>query len=80
MRLPAINIEKIKGGEVTFKWDIRNKFTGLETRGGGGVVSGQVYIIKRAKGKGGGRTDVIQCGICYGSEAIKGGIEARVMR
>ncbi len=31
-------------------------------------------IINRAKGKGGGgRSNVIQCGICYGSVAIKGG-------
>ncbi len=35
MGLLVINIERIRG-EVTFKWDIRNKFTGLETRGEGG--------------------------------------------
>ncbi len=28
MWLPAINIERIKRGEVTFKWDIRKTFTG----------------------------------------------------
>ncbi len=40
-----------------------------------------MYIINRAKGKGGGRRDVIQCGICYRSVAMKGGgIESRLMR
>ncbi len=40
-----------------------------------------MYTINRAKGKGGGRRDVIQCGICYGSVAMKGGgIEGRLMR
>ncbi len=49
---PAINIGRIRGlGKLTFKWKIRNRFTGLET--GGLVVSGQVYIIKRGKRKGG---------------------------
>ncbi len=37
--LVVINIERIwVGGVVTFKWNIRNRFIGLET--GGGVVSG----------------------------------------
>ncbi len=45
--LLVINIERIRGGVVTFKGNIMNKFTGL------GVVSGNVYIINRAKGKGG---------------------------
>ncbi len=37
---------------MTFKWDIKNKFTGLGK--GGGVVSGSVFIINRAKRKGEG--------------------------
>ncbi len=36
-------------------------------------MSGLVYIINRARGKGGGRRGVIQCGMCCGSVAIKGG-------
>ncbi len=32
-----------------------------------------MYIINRVKGEGGGRRDVIQPGICYGSVAMKGG-------
>ncbi len=36
-------------------------------------MSGYVHIISRAKGKGGGRRDVIQPGMCYGSMAMKGG-------
>ncbi len=32
-----------------------------------------MYIINRVKGEGGGRRVVIQCGICYGSVAMKGG-------
>ncbi len=52
MGLLVINIERIRGGGVvTFKWNIRNRFTGLES-GGGGVVDGKVYVI-RAKGNGG---------------------------
>ncbi len=53
MGLLVINIEGIwgGGGVVTFKGNIRNKFTGLET-GGEGVVREWVYIINRAKGKG----------------------------
>ncbi len=31
-----------------------------------------MYIINRVKGEG-GRRDVTQCGICYGSVAMKGG-------
>ncbi len=37
MGLLAINIERIRGGVVTFQWKIRNRFIGLET---GGIVSG----------------------------------------
>ncbi len=36
MGLVIINIKRIRGGWVTFKCNIRNKFTGLETRGGVG--------------------------------------------
>ncbi len=60
MGLLVINIEGISGGggvEVTLKWNIRDRVTGLYT---GGVVSGQVYIINRAKGMGGGGETVIQ--------------------
>ncbi len=32
----VINIERIREGVVTFKWNIRNKFTGLETGGRSG--------------------------------------------
>ncbi len=40
------------GGNVTFKWRVKNKFTELES-GEGGVASGYVYIISEAKRKGG---------------------------
>ncbi len=32
-----------------------------------------MYIINRVKG-GGGRRDVVQCGICYGPVAMNGGV------
>ncbi len=41
MGLPVISIERISGGEVAFKWDMRNKFTGLVTAGGGGLRGGR---------------------------------------
>ncbi len=56
------------GGVVTLKWKIRNRFTALET---GGMMRGKVCIINRAKGRG-GRRDVIQCGICYGTVKMRG--------
>ncbi len=47
-----------------------NKFIGLETGGGGWLVVRCISLIGL---EGRGRRDVIQCGICYGSVAMRGG-------
>ncbi len=39
------------------EWEVRSKFTELETRGG--VASGYVYIISTAKGTGGEMWDTV---------------------
>ncbi len=57
-----------------------NKFIGLETGGGGGGwLMGRCTSLVGLKGEGGGRRDQdkiwdkIQCGMCYGSVAMKWG-------
>ncbi len=47
---------------------------------GGGWCLGRCTSLIGLKGRGGVRRDATQCGICYGSVEMSGGMEGRLMR